>query len=119
MKRGVMDARFYGYSVQEIICKEVPKGIGIERLALKPMEWFAPQRDGSLRFFPDDGSGGIEGIAVDSVKFLVSRCNPSYRNPYGEALLSKLWFPVTWRMEGWGMWLQFLETFGEPIVNLW
>ncbi len=116
MKRGVMDARFYGYSVQEIICKEVPKGIGIERLALKPMEWFAPQRDGSLRFFPDDGSGGIEGIAVDSVKFLVSRCNPSYRNPYGEALLSKLWFPVTWRMEGWGMWLQFLETFGEPIV---
>lgn len=116
MKRGVMDARFYGYSVQEIIGKKVPKGIGIERLALKPMEWFAPQRDGSLRFFPDDGSGGIEGIAVDSVKFLVSRCNPSYRNPYGEALLSKLWFPVTWRMEGWGMWLQFLETFGEPIV---
>ncbi len=116
MKRGVMDARFYGYSVQEIIGKKVPKGIGIDRLALKPMEWFAPQRDGSLRYFPDDGSGGYEGIAVDSDKFLVARCNASYRNPYGEALLSRLWFPVTWRREGWQLWLQFLETFGEPIV---
>lgn len=116
LKRGVMDARFYGYSVQEIIGKTVPRGIGIDRLALKPMEWFAPQRDGSLRYFPDDGSGGYEGIAINSDKFLVARCNPSYRNPYGEALLSRLWFPVTWRREGWGLWLSFLETFGEPII---
>ncbi len=116
LKRGVLDARFYGYSVFEIIYKPVEKGIGIDRLSLKPMEWFSPQRDGSLKYFPDDGSGGTEGLDCDLLKFLLSRCNASYRNPYGEALLSRLWFPVTWRREGWGMWLQFLETFGEPII---
>lgn len=116
LKRGVIDARFYGYSVFEIIYKQVEKGIGIDRLMLKPMEWFAPQRDGTLKYFPDDGSGGTDGIDCDPLKFLLSRCNASYRNPYGEALLSRLWFPVTWRREGWGMWLQFLETFGEPII---
>jgi hypothetical protein len=116
MKRGVLDARFYGYSVFEIIYKPVKKGIGIDRLSLKPMEWFSPQRDGSLKYFPDDGSGGTEGLDCDPLKFLLSRCNASYRNPYGEALLSRLWFPVTWRREGWTMWLNFLETFGEPII---
>ena len=116
MKRGVIEARFYGYSVMEIIYKQDVKAIGIDRLSLKPLEWFAPQRDGSLRFFPDDGSGGIEGIECDQIKFLLTRCNASYRNPYGESLLSRLWFPVTWRRESWGMWLSFLETFGEPII---
>lgn len=116
LKRGVIEARFYGYSVMEVIYKQVEKGIGIDRLSLKPMEWFAPQQNGTLKFFPDDGSGGTEGIECDPIKFLLTVCNGSYRNPYGEAILSRLWFPVTWRREGWQMWLQFLETFGEPIV---
>jgi len=116
LKRGVLDARFYGYSVFEIIFAPVEKGIGIGRLALKPMEWFSPQRDKSLKYFPDDGSGGTEGILCDPLKFLLTVCNGSYRNPYGESILSRLWFPVTWRREGWQMWLNFLETFGEPII---
>lgn len=116
LKRGVMDARFYGYSVFEIIYQKVEKGIGINRLSLKPMQWFAPQPDGTLLYFPDDGSAGMEGIVCDPLKFLLTTCNARYENPYGEALLSRLWFPITWRREGWGMWLQFLETFGEPII---
>jgi hypothetical protein len=116
LKRGVMDARFYGYSVLEIIYQKVAKGIGLDRLSIKPIQWFEPQRDGSLVFFPDDGSGGMEGIPCNPIKFLLTTCNASYENPFGEAILSRLWFPVTWRREGWGLWLQFLETFGEPII---
>lgn len=116
LKRGVMDARFYGYSVLEIIYQKVAKGIGLNRLSIKPIQWFQPQRDGSLVFFPDDGSGGMEGIPCDPIKFLLTTCNASYENPFGEAILSRLWFPVTWRREGWSLWLQFLETFGEPII---
>lgn len=114
--RAALDARFYGYSVVEVIYRQTDKGIGIDRLSQKPMQWFAPQQDGSLRYFPDDGSGGTEGIEVSPLKFLLTRCNATYQNPYGKALLSPLYFPVTWRREGWGMWLQFMETFGEPIV---
>jgi len=116
LKRGTLDSRFYGYSVMEIIYKQDVKAIGIDRLSLKPMQWFQPNQNGSLSYFPDDGSGGTEGILCDPIKFLLSRCNASYQNPFGEALLSRLWFPVTWRREGWSMWLSFLETFGEPII---
>lgn len=116
LKRGVIEARFYGYSVMEIIYKQDVKAIGIDRLSLKPLEWFAPQQNNTLRYFPDDGSGGVEGIECNPIKFLLTRCNASYRNPYGEAILSRLWFPVTWRRESWSMWLSFLETFGEPII---
>jgi phage gp29-like protein len=116
LKRGVLESRFYGYSVLEIIYKPVEKGIGISRLSLKPLEWFAPQQDGSLKFFPNDGSGGTEGIDCDPLKFLLTTCNATYKNPYGESILSRLWFPVTWRRESWSMWLSFLETFGEPII---
>ena len=111
LKRGTLDSRFYGYSVMEIIYKQDVKAIGIDRLSLKPMEWFSITREGLLKYFPDDGSGGTEGLDCDPLKFILSRCNASYRNPYGEALLSRLWFPVTWRRESWQMWLQFLETF--------
>jgi len=58
----------------------------------------------------------MDGIFCDPIKFLLTTCNARYENPYGEALLSRLWFPITWRREGWSMWLQFLETFGEPII---
>ncbi len=115
--RGCMDARFYGYSVMEMMYKKDTVGrIAFDRIVLKPMEWFSPTTKGELLYFPDDGSGGTDGVKCDPLKFLLTRVNSSYRNPYGEALLSRLWFPVTWRREGWGMWLQFLETFGEPIV---
>ena len=116
MKRGVMDAVFYGYSVMEVIYKPIEKGIGIDRISLKPLEWFSPMQSGGLKYFPDDGSGGTDGLDCDPMKFLLTVSNGTYKNPYGESLLSRLWFPVTWRREGWQMWLQFLETFGEPII---
>lgn len=115
-RRGVMDSTYYGYSVHEIIFVDTKKYIGIDRVILKPMEWFTPQQDGTLRYFPDDFSGGLEGIPCNPLKFILARSMATYSNPYGKALLSPLYFPVTWRREGWGLWLAFLETFGAPIV---
>lgn len=114
--RGFLDAVLYGYAVQEAVYAKDGARIVLDRINLKPMEWFEPKYDGTLRYYPDDGSGRISGIAVDPRKFFWSTHNASWRNPRGEALLSRLWFPVTWRREGWFMWLHFLETFGDPIV---
>jgi phage gp29-like protein len=60
---------------------------------------------------------GVDGLDCDPRKFFFTVRHPTTRNPYGESLLSRLWFPVTWRREGWAMWLKFLETFGSPIVT--
>ena len=108
LMRGVMDARFYGYTVSEIIYKNVGNVVGVDRLTIKPMQWFAPQTDGTLRYFPDDGTGGLLGIECSPIKFILTRCNPTYENPYGEALFSRLYFPIAWRREDWGLWLHFL-----------
>jgi hypothetical protein len=116
LMRGHMECVPFGYSVQETMFAKDGAAINVERVSLKPMQWFEPQRDGSLRYFPESGDGGLNGILCDPRKFSFAVRNASYENPKGEALLSRLWFPVTNRREGWGMWLDFLEVFGAPIV---
>ncbi len=110
--RGFMEAIWYGHSVQELVYESVGNRIAIARCAIKPMQWFTLEQDGTTWFTGDDG----RRILCDTRKFLVARHRPRYDNPMGEAILSRLWFPVTWRREGWSLWLSFLQTFGEPIV---
>ena len=114
--RGVMSAVFYGYSVLEITWKLAGGRVTIDRLDERNIEWFRLHPRLGWRYYPDDGSGGVEGLECDPRKFFITVRHPTTRNPYGESLLSRLWFPVTWRREGWQMWLKFLETFGQPIV---
>jgi phage gp29-like protein len=110
------EAVYFGYSVQEIIYTQRGGRIGIDRIVGKPFEWFRPQVNGSLRYCPNDGSGGADGLETDPRKYLLTRHQASYRNPYGEALLSRLWWPVFSRFKLWQYRLQYLERFGMPLV---
>lgn len=109
-------ATLYGYSVAEVVYGQRGGRVGVAAVHEPPFEWFRPLPDGGLRYFPDTGEGGATGIPCDPRKFFLTARNPSYRNPYGEALLSVLYWPVSWRLQGWQLWLNFLETFGAPIV---
>jgi len=109
-------ATLYGYSVVELVYGRRGAKIGVDAVHEPPFEWFRPLPDGSLRYFPETGEGGATGIECDPRKFFLAARNPSYRNPFGEALLSVLYWPVSWRLQGWQLWLNFLETFGAPIV---
>jgi phage gp29-like protein len=112
-----VNAVAYGYSMPEVTYLKLGNGqVGIASISEKPIEWFTIDTDNQWRYHPDDGSGGYEGILCDPRKFFPIVRNPSTLNPYGESLLSRLYFPVTWRREGWQMWLDFLDTFGSPIV---
>lgn len=114
--RGVMSAVFYGYSVLEITYRLDAGRTVIDRVDERNIEWFRIHPTLGWRYFPNDGSGGVDGLELDPRKFFITIRHPTTRNPYGESLLSRLWFPVTWRREGWQLWLKFLETFGQPIV---
>jgi phage gp29-like protein len=116
IERAVMSAVFYGYSVLEITWQQTGGRVTIARVDERNIEWFRLHPQLGWRYFPDDGSGGVDGLECDPRKFFITISHPTTRNPYGESLLSRLWFPVTWRREGWQMWLKFLETFGQPIV---
>ena len=112
--RGAWSAVPYGYAVQEVIWRKTPDGrLGLARLSEKPLEWFEPRRDGTLLYHDPQGWD----TSVDqSEKFLLTCRLPTYRQPYGEALLSRLYWPWYFRVNGWQFWARFLERHGGPLL---
>lgn len=115
---GAFKARLYGYSVMEAVYKQEPDGkVGLKFVGEKPMEWFEPKSDGRLMYYANDGSSGPYGDEVDQqFKFFLTRARPTYANPYGEAMLSRLYWPFFFRNNGWKFWGKFLERFGSPLL---
>ena len=115
---GVFSARLYGYSVMEAVWMQRTDGkYGFQFVGEKPLEWFEPKSDGRLMYRADDGAGGTLGVEVEQqFKFFLTRVRPTYRNPYGEALLSRLYWPWFFRQNGWKFWGKFLERFGTPVL---
>ena len=104
----------YGYSVAELVYERRENGkIGIAALTEKPFEWFEPQADGSLIWLT---SWGVREPLDTEIKFLLTRRNASWRNPRGDALFSKLYWPWFFRHNTWRFWMRFLERFGDPLL---
>lgn len=111
--RGAWSAVPYGYSVLEAVYAKGPR-IGLARIEEKPLEWFEPRRDGALWYTAPDGRPAVQ---VDSVlKFFMTKRSHTYRNPYGEALLSRCYWPWYFRHNGWRFWMRFLERFADPLL---
>lgn len=115
MGRAAWQAVPYGYSVWETVYVRLAGArVGIARLEEKPFEWFKPMRGGALRYYPVDNPNGVE---VDTTsKFFLTVRQPTYRNPYGQALYSRLYWPWFFRKEGWKFWMQHLERWGTPFL---
>lgn len=112
--RGAWSAVPYGYSVVEVIWRKCPDGrLGLARLSEKPLEWFEPRRDGTLLYHDPNG---WDSTVDQTEKFLLTRRLPTYRQPYGEALLSRLYWPWFFRVNGWQFWARFLERHGGPLL---
>lgn len=114
---GAFQARLFGYSVMEVVYKRTEDNkIGIDFVGEKPLHWFAPKPDGRLFYFKN-GYTTMEGEEVDQkFKFIMTRNKATYANPYGEALLSRLYWPWFFRQNGWKFWGKFLERFGAPLL---
>lgn len=118
---GAWQAVPYGYSVIELVYRKDAGRFAIDNASEKPIEWFEPKRDGTLMYYPPDGGFGssVSGVGetVDSTyKFIVTRRGPTYRNPYGKALLSLCYWPWFFRYNGWRYWMRFLERFADPFI---
>lgn len=58
----------------------------------------------------------IQGEELPPRKFLVSRQDATYDNPYGFADLSMCFWPTTFKKGGLKFWVQFTEKYGAPWV---
>jgi len=118
-------ARLYGYAVQERVWEKVDGYFIVNRVSEKPFEWFIPKRDGTLWFRPkllvllptSQTYNANDGLQVDTqFKFLLTRHQPTWRNPRGKALLAYLFWPWFYRKATWQFWMQFLERSGQPLL---
>lgn len=112
--RGAMQALPFGYSVLEAVYERTDEGrIGWASIAEKPFEWFIPNVDGTVLY---RSQTNMYGEKVDPRKFFLTARQQTYRNPYGEALYSRLYWPWFFRQQGWRFWVKWLERFGLPLL---
>lgn len=112
---GTINALLFGYSVLEAVYDQADDGqIGFQWIGEKPMEWFEPKNDGRL-IYRQDGSG--RESEVDQIfKFFMTRRKATYKQPYGKALLTVVYWLDFFRKNGFKFWAKFLERFGTPIL---
>lgn len=111
---GAWNAVPYGYSVLEVVYSDLGSRIGIQSILEKPFEWFEPKNTGELWYYANTGA---LPVPVDTnFKFFLTRSHASFLNPYGEALLSRLYWAWFFRFNGWKFWSKFLERFGTPLL---
>jgi len=79
----------------------------------KPQQWFVYDEDNQLKFRTKDN---YNGIPLPDKKFLVASNDADYENPYGDAILSSCFWPVTFRKGGYRFWVTFTEKFGMPFI---
>lgn len=79
----------------------------------KPQQWFVYDENNVLKFRTKDNYNGID---LPERKFLVASNDADYENPYGDAILSSCFWPVTFRKGGYKFWVTFTEKFGMPFI---
>lgn len=114
----ILKARAFGYAPIEVIWA-LRDGITVPvDLKLKPQRWFIFDQDNNLAFWSKDNI--IAGEKLPPKKFLCPTNEADYANPYGLGLLSRCFWPVTFKRGGWKFWVKFAEKYGAvwPIGKL-
>lgn len=113
--RDILEALLYGYQPMEIIWDYEPKTKRIlpKKLIAKPQEWFFVDAENNWKMRNPKDSNGTE---LPPYKFIIVTFEQSYQNPYGTALLSKCYWPVTFKNGGLRFWVNFMEKYGMPIL---
>lgn len=107
-----LDAVFYGYEVFEInwAYRTINDKIYLlpTSISEKPRSWFTFDTNNIARL------SNVSDEMIPNYKFLLVQHNPSYTNPYGEAILSKCLWPVAFKKGGFTFWLMLAEKLGIP-----
>lgn len=121
--RQLLDAIGKGFSILEIIYKQIGKGKfvgkwGIEELLFhKQKYWFFKDRrwhkaDESVVLYRDE-THGLKGEEVPWEK-IVHYAFDAQDNLYGRAAFKPLYWPYWFKKEGWKLWMVFLDKYGSP-----
>lgn len=109
----ILDAFLWGYQPLEIMWEERQGLILPAKVIGKPPHWFVFDASNNLRFRALDS---VNGELLPERKFLLAQHHATYTNPYGEKILPKCFWPVTFKKGGWRWWVTAAEKFGTPFI---
>ncbi len=114
----VLDALFYGFAVQEIRwAKRNNKYFPIEVMD-KPQDYFYFDNDNTIRLkrYKNGVYSGMDGEKLPDYKFLLTQNKPTFDNPYGEKLLSRCYWNVSFKRAVIEYWQLLTERYGVPFL---
>jgi len=109
----LLQGRLFGYQPLEVMWAEEAGRWRTTEVKAKPAEWFAfsPENEIKLR-------GRLHSTTdledVPWGKFILARNKPSYKNPYGQSVLSRCFWPATFKKADIRYLMTFLEKYGMP-----
>lgn len=107
----ILDCAFFGFQPIEVLWKKIDNLILPADVKAKPPEWFCFDEENNLKFRTKENYWGED---LPDKKFLCPQSNASYDNPYGERVLSRVFWPVTFKKGGMKFWVIFTEKYGMP-----
>lgn len=107
-----LNAPYYGMTVSEVIWEYVDGKYWIQDIIAKPLDRFFFDYDNNLKYITADN----KKEPIPPYKFILSQHNASYDRPHGEALLSKCFWPWTFKKGGLKFALIFMEKYGMPFI---
>jgi phage gp29-like protein len=108
----VLDAVFYGFQ-PFVINWDLVNNLRIPRLEDRPHEYFFFDKDNNPRIRVKNSN---DGILCDPFNFIFARHKPTYNNPYGVKVASKVFWPVAFKKADVKFWLTMTEKFGMPFM---
>lgn len=112
-----IDSKMYGYDVAEMIWDLSGQYRRVRSIVSKPIEWFEITNHDVL-YYPNNTLTPIVISNQDNFiyKYLISIHEPTYKNPKGKALLSRVYWLWYFKTNGWRFWSKYLERFGSPLI---
>ncbi|WP_314340974.1 DUF935 family protein [Acinetobacter guillouiae] len=122
---GTQNARWFGFSVIEAVYDKdmlhvegdvITPFVGWKWIGVKPMQWFEPKNDGRLMLLQNYNNQNRDIECDQQLKHFLTQCKPTYENPYGEALFSRLYWLWFFKNGTTKFWAKFVERFGNPLL---
>lgn len=112
----ILEAPFYGFQPLEIVWEVQNNFILPATIVGKPAHWFLFDLDSQLRLKTKESP--LEGIELPPYRFLTVQHRRTYINPYGTAILARVWWAQFFKRNVQRFWNTFTEKFGTPFVVL-
>lgn len=110
----ILDAVLWGFQPIEILWGKTGSYVLPLDILGKPPEWFVFHETTNELLFKTRSNP--LGEQLPPKKFLVPQYCASYNNPYGERVLSRVFWPVTFKKGALKFWVVFTEKYGMPFA---